>query len=95
MPRQLPGPLSALEQLAGGEPGQLVEEADLGRALVVGQPLAAPGHELAGQGIVRAGARLELHEGDHPLAHLVVGDPDDTDVVHRRVQDQDVLGLAG
>src|SRR5918994_4474516 len=53
-----------LQQLAGREAGQLVDEADLGRALVVRQAVPAPAEELVRQLVARGDGLVgrQLHE---------------------------------
>src|SRR5690606_27348424 len=83
----------ALVELAGGQPGQLVEELEALRNLVAGDVLAGERAQLA----LQLGAALDalggLHGGHHRLAHLVVGDAEDGDVGDLRVHDEAVLDL--
>ena len=73
----------ALEDLAGGALGQVVEEPDQARVLVGGDPLLDVGADLLGRQLL---ALVEDDRGADLLAPLVVGDAD-----HRRFADLRVL----
>ena len=61
---------------------------DAGRALEVGQPLPGEGDQLGRRGLAVTG-----HGGDDRLAPALVGQPEDGDLAHGRVADDDLLDL--
>ena len=80
-----------LRTLPFGSRGQLVDELDDARTLVVGEVLATPGDHAVG---VERRARARLHDGVEDLAPLVVGHAEDGAVDDVGVLVEAILDLA-